>query len=566
MAYAYTSSVVSGWDCWAVSVDGLVDLGYFEFSFNAPSGAVCGVSESGISEDYTEIRHGFYVEQNEYQVMERGAVRTEKAACTSSTRFKIQRTQDGKIRYFVDGAQVYETSLDSTIRHETLYLYAVLYTFGEQIVDAVLVPLAENISLDLDLPGYLCFGVTDAVDALLGANLPALDVEVLAEGGRYVDAQIPAYVGFISVDDVSFIDTSLPALDLSCSLTEQQLLWSFGEIPGYIGAGIALSPGEEPGDYAFLTGLLPAYDGSLHQSDVLPNPISIHATIPALASWSEAVESSFVETELPPLFSAGMALSSDDPVDVAIVATEFPAYEATLQLAAKNFILVRVPAPRFLWFGVQDYISEEISFAGWMEGGQTGAWIDEILPLDFGGDMFGGGWVASAIISGLAGEMDGGVQALGDIAGMPVSLSGEIYAGGNLSGVLTTITGTTVGFAEYQATISGGLSFGGFMAGSTEFSGLVSGQLPGFLGTMNGMAFVNGALAGSVVDLKGSLSGAVPVDGQAEGELTYLLGRIDAGALPGGDIDVELFSLAGALSSLGIEGSAQCVTMRYSRF
>lgn len=558
MAYVYTSQLISAWDSWAVSVEGLDGLGYFEFSFNAPSGAVCGVSEAGIAEHYSKIRHGFYYEQAQYQIIELGAVRTAKVICSPETRFRIERHSSG-IRYLVDGVVVHTTPEGPATEGQDLFLYASIYAYGEKILDSLLVLLAGEEELEASLPGYVSYSATEAVEALADLVLPALDIFIVTEDGIYSQRNLPAYIGFSSSDDVAMIQANLPALDNASSLTDAGV-WFWTELP-------ALRAMASTDDVCLVDARLPAVSGFAQQSDIMPNILSVDGVLPAFTCYCEASDSVEVNATFSALIGAGIAISNGEEEDQTIMLSDLLALIGGGDVGASNYLLVRVPAPRFLWFGMCNFISEDaFRLDGWISGGQTGGWIEaEAFSLD--GEMTAGGWIVSAITSGLQGEMDGSVVAKGRMAAAAFSLAGELLAGGLMDSVLTTITGQMDASSEYLARIAGQVfSVEGRVDATAEFRGTIQAAVFSLGGDATGMTFVNGTMFGAPFFIFGDLDGETQTDGHIEGEVLALAGKLAAGAAPVGEISVAAFSIVGQLSCIALGGQAQCVTMKYSRY
>lgn len=558
MAFVYTSYIVNAWDSWAVSQEGVAGYGYFEFSFAAQSGAVCGIAEAGIPEQYTQIRHGFYFEQSQYQVIELGAVKTAKAACSTSTRFRVERYPGG-IRYLVDGVIVRSVPETQPTIGLPIHLYGSIYSYGEKIINAVLVNLGGEAELEATLPGYTGFGTTDTISAIAGLNLPALTGSMTAEDGLAIIRNLPAYIGFSATDAAAFIAADLPALDAAMSLTEHDV-WLRTNLPALLGAAAT-------DNVCRLEALLPALGGFGEQSDIMPGRLAIEAALPAITGYAQAVDSIAVDLSLPAILGMAITQSGAEAADMTVMLGQLPAIVGSIGVGASNFILLRVPVPQIQWLGMKDYISvDAFRLDGWMFGQQTGGWIEgELFSLE--GALGSGGWIASAITAGLQGEMSGSVVAEGDIEGDLFRLAGLMYAGGHIDSVLTTLTGSLLGSSEYLGRIEGALTeLSGIIAADAEYQGVLRAEVFRLDGQVLGSTFVNGALFGELAVLRGAIAAETQTDGRLEGELWTLGGRLGADPAPIGELEVAVFTLAGSLSCIALAGQAQCVTMKYSRY
>lgn len=557
MAFVYTSYIVNAWDSWAVSAEGIPGYGYFEFSFLAPSGAVCGIAEAGIVEEYTKIRHGFYFEQGQYQVIELGVVKTAKAACSSATRFRVERHPDG-IRYLVDGTVIRTVPETQPTIGAQIHLYGSIYAYGEKIIDAVLVNLGGEAELEVNLPGYVGFASTDTISAIAGLSLPALRINTTAEDGLAITRDLPAYIAMASTDSMAWVGASLPAMDASMSLTDHDI-WLRSSLPAVVGMAAT-------DQVCLLRAELPAISGFGEQSDIMPGRLAIDAALPAITCFSRAEDAALLTADLPAVISMMIVQDENEPADMVIMPGTLPPIIGQVGVGASNFILLKIPAPQILWLGMKDFISvNAFSLEGWMKGMQTGGWIDAEMPsLD--GDMAGGGWISSAIVTGLLGEMDGSAVVVGQLLGALPGLGGDLYGGAWIDSALTLLTGEMFGISEFLGRISGMITFDGQMSGVTEYSGRIEGQLSDLRGDVIGSVFTSGFIFGPVFGISGSVSGEAPIDGRLEGEVFMLAGRVGADSVPEGDIDAVVFSLFGHLSSNLDSTPGTCVTMKYSRY
>lgn len=557
MAFVYTSNFISAWDSWAVSVEGLTGLGYYEFSFDAPSGAICGIAEEGADEGYANILHGFYYEQSQYQVVERGVPKTSKVDCSSSTRFRVERHETG-VRYVVDGTVVHSSTYlfpKSQITH----LYAAMYSFGEKIVNALLVNLTGDASIVRALPGLIGFGSSDVISAIAGLTLPAYLGESVSEDGVYLQSILPGISGWSSADAISLVSAELPALDARMSLDETEI-WIWTQTPGILCAASTDA-------VVLVDAALPAILGSAYQSDIRPNPIAVNGVLAAYNCFAMADDPAYVDAQTTALSGMAIAISEGESADVAILPGSLPAITGYAGLGASNYILVKVPAPHIVWLGMKDYlVAEAFSFQGWMSGGQTGGLIDaQVFSLD--GQMFGGGKIEGELPLFLDGEMSGSVVVSGKIEGAFSSLEGEMTGAGYIDGVLGMFSGEISGFSEFVADISGQIfELSGEAQGSSDYSGSISAVAFTLTGEVRGLVLVSGTLSGGLPSISGSMDGQAPVAGSLDGELWVIDGQLHADAVAVGSISQAAFTLLGTLSSNALEITGQCVTMKYSRF
>ena len=158
-------TLTPGWDAGAISVAQLSGCGGYKWKVGQATGIVCGLAFRDSSPSYHEIDFGFFIQANDYQIVERGhfAVSTF-TSHSPGDEFKIQR-EAGVVTYYVNDELVYTSNERS---EGPVFLKSSLFAYGDEITDfeifylqaafgkAVLSPLAG-------------FGLTeDDDDAALG--------------------------------------------------------------------------------------------------------------------------------------------------------------------------------------------------------------------------------------------------------------------------------------------------------------------------------------------------------------------------------------------------------------
>lgn len=153
-----------GWDAGARTIATLSGNGYFSFSVGKAIGIVCGLNDADHRVHYQEIDHAFFIESNQFRIVENGSTKTDSAAYESGAVFKILRT-NGKIEYFVDDELIY-TSLKSSIG--TVFGDCSLYSYLDAIVGAELVNL-DVVTAELLIGPLGAIGVDADVDLSLAS-------------------------------------------------------------------------------------------------------------------------------------------------------------------------------------------------------------------------------------------------------------------------------------------------------------------------------------------------------------------------------------------------------------
>lgn len=138
-----------GWSGKAHSVEAMEGNGMFQFRVpKATTGAVVGLSASPRDKGYNDIAFGFYVESGVVKILESGQQVASLGAFPGST-LRISRF-NGRIIYDIDGAVVRDRPNDPA----PLFLSAALYTGGDTVDDAQLLPVNAASGAFVPLVGY----------------------------------------------------------------------------------------------------------------------------------------------------------------------------------------------------------------------------------------------------------------------------------------------------------------------------------------------------------------------------------------------------------------------------
>lgn len=129
-----------GWNGSANTVERIEGDGTMSFSVASPAvGVVAGLNDQDGGGHYLDIKFGFYFEGDRYKVIESGVTKTAAATFASSDVFEVVR-KAGKIRYGVNGVQVYESLATPSAR--AMFGDCSLYSFGDAIIDT---DLSDNV-------------------------------------------------------------------------------------------------------------------------------------------------------------------------------------------------------------------------------------------------------------------------------------------------------------------------------------------------------------------------------------------------------------------------------------
>jgi hypothetical protein len=119
------------WDAGARSIASLSGNGAFTFTVGQSVGIVCGLNESNLTVDYREINHAFWIEDNQYRIIESGEFKTALALFTPGAVFRIERFED-EVQYLIDDVWVFTSTVPST---GTVFLDASLLAYNDSIID-----------------------------------------------------------------------------------------------------------------------------------------------------------------------------------------------------------------------------------------------------------------------------------------------------------------------------------------------------------------------------------------------------------------------------------------------
>lgn len=105
------------------------------------TGAVVGLNTRYSVTGYADIKFAFYLSHGIANVMEDGAVQATVGPFASGAEFRVERA-NGKVTYFIDGAQVWQSNNDAA----PMFLDAALYTGGDSVYDPSIAPLSSGIA------------------------------------------------------------------------------------------------------------------------------------------------------------------------------------------------------------------------------------------------------------------------------------------------------------------------------------------------------------------------------------------------------------------------------------
>lgn len=105
------------------------------------TGAVVGLNTRYSVTGYADIKFAFYLSHGIAKVLEDGAEQATVGPFASGAEFRVERA-NGKVTYFIDGAQVWQSNNDAA----PMFLDAALYTGGDFVYDPSIAPLSSGIA------------------------------------------------------------------------------------------------------------------------------------------------------------------------------------------------------------------------------------------------------------------------------------------------------------------------------------------------------------------------------------------------------------------------------------
>jgi hypothetical protein len=510
--YTYSEELSFAWDAWAQSEEILEVDGYFEFSVYNSAGVVCGIASVGIPQHNSEISHGFFIEGSAYRIIEDGTPLGTQMAFSSGDRFRIERRGD-QVLYFRNSTQLRETAVSFLGPSR---LYAALYSYFDNVVDAVMVLTTSEAEAE--------------------SSLPALESRAFSDDYASSESALPVYVGESSSADPSQIASILPAMASKGSTDE----------------------------ISYCQSVLPGLSASAEQSVLSPDVTSAMSVLPGLNSYSEAENSPWVDNELPALGMIGLAVDWDQVgQDLAISFPFLPAYSALVDMAQETWFEVEVPLPVIRQFQLAPTLSGKLfTLTGLLEGTSMSCEISGRLTK-LRGEMQTGG-LMEARLALLQGEAFGSAQVVGQMVGRLGQLEGEAHSGGLMAGELPAFKGEIFGSAMAAGQIAGKV-FGlkGSINAQPVHIGLISGRAFELKGSVAANQHSLGQVHGRLAKLHGMLDGTVSEVATISGKLAKLRGNAFGSEAATGFMDEEVFKLHGTLTQTKFSGTH--ITLKYAR-
>jgi hypothetical protein len=510
--YTYSEELSFAWDSWAQSEEILSVDGYFEFSVFNSSGVVCGLSPLGIPQHNASIAHGFFIEGLAYRVIEYGIPIGSQAAFSPSDRFRIER-HGAQVLYFKNEVLLRETPVSYLGASR---LYAAMYSYFDNVTDAVMVLTTSEAEADASLPAFEAKGFTDHFVSAAGS--------------------LPAYSGAASAADTSAAVSILPVLSAWASTDE----------------------------VAYCISTLPALDSFSEQSVLSPDVTSSMSVLPGINSYSEAEDSPWLDDELPALGMVGLAVNEEDvDDDVAISFSELPAYSALADMAVEAWFEMRVPLPVIQQFKLAPTLQGKLfTLKGLLEGTAMFCEISGRLTR-LRGDMTAGGLMDGQLAL-LQGKAFGSTGSMGEMAGQIATLQGSAQSGGLMDGQLPLLKGDMAGSVIAQGQIDGKVfSLKGSINAEPVHIGFITGRAFELKGSLSANQHALGQIGGRIAKLSGAIGGTVSEAATLSGKLTKLQGKMSGSEAAVGSMTVEVFRLYGAMQQTTFSGTH--VTMKYSR-
>ena len=511
--YTYSEELSFAWDAWAQSEEILEVDGYFEFSVYNSAGVVCGIASVGIPQHNSEISHGFFIEGSAYRIIEDGTPLGTQMAFSPGDRFRIERRGD-QVLYFRNSTQLRETAVSFLGPSR---LYAALYSYFDNVVDAVMVLTTSEAEAE--------------------SSLPALESRAFSDDYASSKSALPVYVGESSSADPSQIASILPAMASKGSTDE----------------------------ISYCQSVLPGLSASAEQSVLSPDVTSAMSVLPGLNSYSEAENSPWVDNELPALGMIGLAVDWDQVgQDLAISFPFLPAYSALVDMAQETWFEVEVPLPVIRQFQLAPTLSGKLfTLTGLLEGTSMSCEISGRLTK-LRGEMLAGAQMEAEAFS-LQGNLEGSVTSLGQIEGKLFSLHGDAISGAQMDAAAFRLRGRLEGSLAAIGALSGRLfEVKGTITGGSEIYGRIDGAAFALKGSMVGDRVVSGDISGRLFSLFGHIHAEKSAVGVLDGRLTKVRGLMTGGPMAAGEIEGKVFRVGGTI--IGVTDTFSNIIMRYTRF
>ena len=511
--YTYSEELSFAWDAWAQSEEILEVDGYFEFSVYNSAGVVCGIASVGIPQHNSEISHGFFIEGSAYRIIEDGTPLGTQMAFSPGDRFRIERRGD-QVLYFRNSTQLRETAVSFLGPSR---LYAALYSYFDNVVDAVMVLTTSEAEAE--------------------SSLPALESRAFSDDYASSESALPVYVGESSSADPSQIASILPAMASKGSTDE----------------------------ISYCQSVLPGLSASAEQSVLSPDVTSAMSVLPGLNSYSEAENSPWVDNELPALGMIGLAVDWDQVgQDLAISFPFLPAYSALVDMAQETWFEVEVPLPVIRQFQLAPTLSGKLfTLTGLLEGTSMSCEISGRLTK-LRGEMLAGAQMEAEAFS-LQGNLEGSITSLGQIEGRLFSLHGDAISGAQMDASAFRLRGRLEGSLAAIGALSGRLfEVKGTVVGGSEIYGRIDGAAFALKGSMVGDRVVSGDISGRLFSLFGHIHAEKSAVGVLDGRLTKVRGLMTGGPMAAGEIEGKVFRVGGTI--IGVTDTFSNIIMRYTRF
>lgn len=179
----FITDFLLGWNTRARSIKRV--RGAARATFKVPrstSGAVVGLNTEFNPTGYRDIRFAFYVSNGIAKVVESGEIKHHVGAVTAANTLRIDRAQ-GRVRYFVDGIEIYSSPNSA----EEMHLDAALYTGGDTVDEPTFTGLAAGGG---ELPALSGFAADYPINGYSLGQLQALTGNA-SEGVRVAASLLP---------------------------------------------------------------------------------------------------------------------------------------------------------------------------------------------------------------------------------------------------------------------------------------------------------------------------------------------------------------------------------------
>lgn len=234
---------------WNAGARTIASLDYYEngaytFSVGQATGIVCGLNDNDNNFDYTEIKHGFYIENGLFKIIESGTlIGVFSSYTTTSSVFKIERI-DGVVRYYKDDVLKYTSLIESV---GVVFLDCSLFSANDTIIDATIITDADDgkygPKLDIELPGVEIGFFADSAFSYVDITVSQPVITIETPDLSSLTITLPNLIVSTADSEISYCDIVLPSL--SCSAFDNRIIPDYAILQFSVATPLVLLNEEE---------------------------------------------------------------------------------------------------------------------------------------------------------------------------------------------------------------------------------------------------------------------------------------------------------------------------------